>query len=60
MTDLEGMAPGSEFYEWIKPGQPRYPVRRDLLMREINRCWTGSSPEGAQHVVVSDAHGRVG
>jgi D-amino peptidase len=57
MTDLEGVAGVQNFQSWTGPGQPYYPLARQLLTQEVNAAVHGFLAGGATSVVVADGHG---
>lgn len=57
MTDLEGVAGVQNALEWTRPGQPFYPLSRQLLTREVNAAVEGFLAGGATAVLVVDGHG---
>lgn len=57
MTDLEGVAGVQNPLEWTRPGQPYYPLARQLLTQEVNAAVEGFFAGGATLVRVVDGHG---
>ncbi len=57
MTDLEGVAGVQNAAAWISPGQPYYPLARQLLTQEVNAAVAGFFAGGADSVLVADGHG---
>jgi D-amino peptidase len=57
MTDLEGVAGVLNAQEWIAPGQPYYPLAKELLTMEVNAAAEGFFEGGATEILVADGHG---